>query len=142
MEERNGMAIVGVILLAIGAVMMSCSDKAGAQEHHHMHGDKVADADWFDEGCCNNHDCKRISNTEVWFEDDKWFWKSAETGQLYVFHKDSRLAYDIGGPDEDRGYKVRPSKDQFHYGCERPIRDEKGNVTRWISDCIYVPGMF
>jgi hypothetical protein len=128
-KKQKDMAIVGAVLLVIGAIMMSCSGKAGAHS-------------WYDMACCNDEDCRPIPSSEVWFEDDKWFWKSSATGQLHVFHKDSRTDYAKGQPHEDLGYRVRPSKDQRYHGCERPMRDEKGNVTDWKADCLYVPGMF
>jgi hypothetical protein len=130
------MAVLGAILLAIGAVMMSC-DRAKSQEH--MHGQHVADANWYDEACCDNKDCRVIDSEEIWFEGDKLFWKSKRSGKLHVIHRDARMNWKQGQPGQDLGPKIRMSQDGQYHGCEYPTGGPYGIPNDYQARCVYLP---
>lgn len=128
----NDQAIAGVILLAIGGVMMAYCSPAKAQEHH-MHNGKMADADWYEHGCCSNEDCRIIDPATVTYDAGKrmYFWKSELSGKLHVFHEDSVSPVDYRP-------RIRMSRDFNTHGCERNTADKPGDAPNWVGYCLYL----
>jgi hypothetical protein len=129
----NDSAIAGIILLAIGGVAMTYCSPAKSQEHH-MHGNKQADADWYEHGCCNNADCRAIDAEEVTYNaaTRQYFWRSKLSGKLHVIHEDNISTVDYKP-------KIRISRDGRVHGCERNTADKPGSSASWVAYCLYLP---
>lgn len=106
-----------------------------------LFGRPVHAHDWFDEACCDKKDCHPIDADEVTFDGQKYFWRSKLSGELHVFHKDSRTNYAEGTPREDKGPRIRTSLDGGFYGCEAPRKNDRGEIVGWIGYCLYLPGL-
>lgn len=128
----NDSAIAGIILLAIGGVVMAYCSPARAQEHH-MHNGKQADADWYEDACCNDKDCRIIDPATVTYDaaNRTYLWRSDLSGKLHVFHEDNVSSMD-GKP------KIRLSKDFNTHGCERNTADRPGSAASWVGYCLYL----
>jgi hypothetical protein len=129
----NERAIAGAILLTVGALVMTQCSPAKAQEHH-MHGDKQADADWYDAGCCNNEDCRAIEASAVTYNPAtrQYFWQSDLSGKLHVIHADNISPVDYQP-------RIRISRDGRYHGCERNTADKPGSPASWVAYCLYLP---
>jgi len=127
--------IASVTVGATSALMLAWSD---ARAQTHMHGDHAADADWYDEACCDQKDCRRIDADEIWFEGDQLFWKSKRSGKLHVIHRDARMNWKQGQPGQDLGPKIRMSQDEFNHGCEYPTGGPYGIPNDYQARCVYL----
>ena len=54
--------LIMIFFSVIGGALFGFAWHARAQEHHHMHGAKQADADFYDISCCSLQDCSVALN--------------------------------------------------------------------------------
>lgn len=132
----TGAALIVAFIFLLGMMIGYALAQEGG---HHMHGDVRADADWFDEACCDGKDCKRIGAEEVRREGDLFIWTSKRSGKVHVFHKDARMNWKIGQPGQDLGPKIRNSRDGDFYGCEYPQHNAKREIIDYQGRCLYLP---
>lgn len=95
-----------------------------AEDGHHMHGGKAADADWYEYDCCDNRDCALVKDQEVRIVGDKYVWTSRFGPELFINMRSSN---------------VRPSRDGRWHSCEVPSSIEGARVTAGYARCLYVP---